>query len=217
MFGSVYMPGNKNKRSFLKVTKEIVINDIIDANTYYKLLFIWANELRKSKIYTDYVGVFSYLEKAIIRQYIITLSKIFSVKANEECLLKIIHLARQVSDNIFDYKLERCNDAPREQLINQRTVFFKEADRYVGQINRIEKKLNPLRNTYIVHNFPMRKNNTISTFNESLEWLNFAEEVLVCAMDGACESCLRKGNFVFTNIDDMMKRCARIFVNGAEK
>ena len=200
------MTKTKNKSHDLKVTKEIVFSDISDAHAYHKLLFIWINELIRAKVYINFLAIFPYLQKAVVREYILTLGKLFSSNAAEECLLKLMDAAKAVPNEAFDLKLEKNPTAPHEQLRKQREKFFKNVDEYIEKIKKIEKKINPLRNTYIAHNFPMRIMNTTSTFDETIEWIKFAEEIIVCAMDGAAESCPREGDFIFKGIDDMMKR-----------
>jgi hypothetical protein len=192
----------ENQGYDLDVTKEIVCEDIIVANICYKLLFHWVNGLlsKNKKFYSRYEGMFFYIREAIVNQYVFTLAKLFA-SDKEASLSKLILQTKEVSDELFELRLERYATAPHKKLREQREEFFNKSEDYLKKIRKIKKKINPLRNTQRAHNFPLTKSKTKTIWNNSKEWLIFAETIFVRAMDAAGKSAVRVGNFVPAEID----------------
>jgi len=185
------------KKNFntLSVSKQCVHREIGDANVYYGLCFDWINGIVENKsFYKNFSSIFNYVKEALETKYILALAKLFA-KPPEECLWKLVFEAKKVSDKEFELKLEREPSFIHEQMRDARKTFLEKSDIYINKIRKIEEQINPLRNMQRAHNFPFRVQGKKVTWQDAKEWLTFAEEVFVNAMDAVCETSGSVGNF----------------------
>ena len=205
---------NKKKQEYnqLHIAKECVHREICNANIYVKLLFDWVNGILENKdLYKNFAGMFTYIRWAIEAQYVMTLGKLFAVKSGEVGLIALIIEARKMPDEFFEVLLGREQPFTHQQLKQARTDFLKNANSYIQRVREINKQINPLRNIQIAHNYPLRSSNISVTWDKTKKWIVFAEEVFVQAMDATCESTVRVGDFVPTELYSQMKHFVSIW------
>ncbi|MCR4336533.1 MAG: hypothetical protein NUV91_01840 [Candidatus Omnitrophica bacterium] len=180
----------------LDITKKNVEREILEARIYRNLLSNLIMGIRKSSFYNNHKEVFHYIEGTLETSYILALCKIFA-KSKEESLWKLLDLVRQVEDKTFENRLRSFPHAPHEQLRQQREKILHNISSYIERIQEVEELLNPFRNTRRAHNFPLLIGKAREiTYGQTEEWLDFAEEVFIAAMDGVCSSACRVGDFI---------------------
>ncbi len=178
----------------LKVIETCVSRDLCEANIFHALLFKWNNGLVQSEGFErEFGGLFSFIRDALETKYILALGKIFG-RSSEASLWNLMQKSKEVSEENIELKLERQTFS-KDRLKQQRKEFLSHFDEYEEKIKDISDKINPHRNIQRVHNFPWRTHDGKETWNETREWLTFAETAYVQAMDGICEGCCRVGDF----------------------
>ena len=189
----------------IMVTKECVQRDIFDANIFHSLMFKWVNGLIAIKGFErNFDGMFRWVRDGLETKYIFALAKLFA-RSKEAGLWRFIQQSKEYSQEAIDIKLERVHDFLRDDLRNKRQEFLKNFDAYEKRIREISDVIEPYRNIQRAHNLPWRQNDGKKvTWEDTKEWLTFAEQVFVQAVDGICESCCRVGEFFPAELNGQM-------------
>ena len=191
----------EKKNSFL-LSKECVNREIGEAHVYHALLFKWNNGLHVLPEFNREVGdLFHFVRDAIETKYILCLSKLFA-PSNEAGLWHFIELVKAISDQDIELKAREGRD---ERATKSRAEFLARYTEYETKIREINKMVNPYRNIQRVHNYPWRVHEGKETWDETQEWIEFAEKIFVQAMDGIYEGSRRVGGFYPTQLDSTIE------------
>ena len=139
----------------------------------------------KWKFYEKFDAIFHYVRDALDTKYILALSKLFG-RTGEESLWKLIQQTKLIPERAFEIRLERMRDGLRDRFKKRRDEFWRDDRNYEKRIKEIRSKLKPLRNSQRAHNFPLTESNGNTTWNETKDWIEFAEIVYAHAMDAIC-------------------------------
>jgi hypothetical protein len=207
---------NTSLEDSIEITKACVERDIYDANIFHALMFRWVNGLVAINGYErNFQGMFHYIGNALETKYIFALAKLFA-NSNEAGLWKFIQQARDSSNEAIEIRLESVNELLRDRFITQRQEFLSNFDQYEKRIREISEVINPYRNIQRAHNFPWRGNDKETTWNNTKEWLTFAESVFVQAVDSICHSCQRVGDFSPAELNGQMDFFVSLFKSSLE-
>jgi len=189
----------------LTVAKSCVQRELLDANAYHRLMFSWNNRLLgEAKEFAETAGlVLSYIRYGLETKYIFALCKIFA-GSNEESLWKYIQMVKDYPDENIALKLERVDERFRDSFKDKRQAFLGSYDAYEKEILSIKDKLSPYRNTQRAHNLPSIPERGKVFWDQTRDWLTFAETVFEQASDGICEGCLRVGQYLPTEFDSQI-------------
>lgn len=181
-----------DNRNRLTVTKKYIERDLIDAESYRKLLSEWLSSISKNQ--SQFNVIWHYVADALETKYIVVLSKLFA-GTQEESLWKLIAQAKALAEkkgnsDLIEHKLERLPEVIRQDLRRQRDDFLVNFENHVERIQGIEKQLNSLRNKDRIHNYPNRADGPSVSWKQFKEWQNFAEEIYCQSMDAVPEEHL---------------------------
>jgi len=190
------MKRERNSIDRLSIAKECVDREIRDANVYYKLLFELINGLLENKnFYKNFDKLFFYIREALETKYVFALAKIFA-SSKEESLWRLIVEVKKIPDVDFYLKLKREQGYMQGQIKNERLIFFNSYNSYIIEINKIKSKISFLRNTQRAHNYPLWSKKEKITWQQTKDWLSFAEKVFSNSVEAICESSPSPGSFV---------------------
>ena len=186
------------------LAKDCVWRDLTQGNIYHRLLFRWMNGIIASKSIQKNAGaVIHYVGAALETEYVLSLSKLFA-DTGEQGLWKLILLVKDIPQGQIDSALEQLPSFIRARHRQVRSDFLGKFDNHVDEIKAIREKIKPLRNMQRAHNYPLTPESAPVLWKESREWLTFAEELYVQAMDGICEGASRVGHFLPTEMDSQI-------------
>ena len=194
---------NKNREPIV-VAKDCVWRDLTQGNIYHRLLFRWMNGIIASKNIQKNAGaIIHYVGDALETKYVLALSKLFA-DTREQGLWKLILLVKDIPEAQIDSSLEQMPSFLRARPRQVRADFLENFNSNVDAIKAIREKIKPLRNMQRAHNSPLTPESAPVLWKESREWLTFAEELYVQAMDGICEGSVEVGHFLPTEIDSQI-------------
>ncbi len=122
---------------------------------------VMASFMLNKNIKNTYPNSLRYLTWALDNSYVVTLHKVFDNRG--ECLTKVIN------------QINNLNDEAKHKINSKaHSIFVVKTKKYLKEIRSIEKKLNPLRNKFRVHNFPDRKGPDNVNWERALKWEQFA-------------------------------------------
>ncbi|MFA5160361.1 MAG: hypothetical protein WC484_07660 [Candidatus Omnitrophota bacterium] len=197
----------------LDVTKECVYRELCDANIYYSLMFKWINGLVGIKTFNrEFEGLCHFLKDALETKYIFALAKVFA-RSKEAGLWRLIRQVKDVSKAFIEIKLERHAHI-RDESTRNRKEFLSRFDEYEKKIKEISDKISPYRNIQRAHNIPWWNHDSEETWNQTKEWLSFAETVYVQAMDGICGGSCRIGEFYPSELNGQIKYFVQLIEKG---
>lgn len=184
-----------NETENIYEVKDCVDREISEANIYYELLFKLINGILSNKnFYEEFKNIFFFIQDALETKYILALGKLFA-SSREASLWKLISLAKEVPLEIFEEKLKRDPAFVHAEMQNERTLFLTNSDNYITEIQRIEKKISPLRNRQRAHNFLGWTTEERVLWIETREWLTFAEKIFFNTTCAICETSFQVGDF----------------------
>ena len=186
------------------VAKDCVWRDLTQGNIYHRLLFRWMNGIIESKNIQKNAGaIIHYVGDALETKYVLALSKLFA-GTKEQGLWKLILLVKNIPEAQIDSSLEQMPSFLRARPRQVRADFLENFNSNVDAIKAIREKIKPLRNVQRAHNSPLTPESAPVLWKESKEWLTFAEELYVQAMDGICEGAIRVGHFLPAEMDSQI-------------
>lgn len=162
------------KRTRLKDIKKItksIETDLRWAESFYYILFNVLAPLQKPQEFRkNYPSLFLYAGWSLDIAYIVVLYKIFSAD-NSIGLTTLIEQIRNLHDE-------------DKRLIDREAydTFLSSSETHMREIKKIERKLNPLRNTFRAHNYPARKNLTL-VWAQTKKWLKKGEDIFNEALE----------------------------------
>ncbi len=191
-------------REPIVVAKACLERDLMEGNIYHRLLFRWMNGIIANKKFRrNAEAIIQHIGDALETKYVLALAKLFA-DTSEYGLWKMIQLVKDIPQAQIDSGLEQLPSFLRGRHNQLRVDFLGNFDHYVHEIKAIREKIKPLRNVQRTHNCPLTPESAPVLWKDSKEWLTFAEELYVQAMDGICEGSLRVGHFLPTEIDSQI-------------